>query len=197
MDYRKLALNTTHENSNFSLYKSGTHYHEKHANCDLNAVVYIAHDAENLQFYLWLQDYTKRFNELKPEERALSPEWKMESTPAMEEGAIAHKKSKSELNFDKMQKPSYASLRMSDLPASDTATISDYQSFISNSVNSRKTVTEAAEDAVNQAGLKWQPCRSMHLHVAPIRTNFCSHNPAIPGRDCKGRGPLLRAWGPT
>lgn len=38
--------------------------------------IYIAHDAENLQFYIWLQDYTKRFNALPEEHRKMSPEWK-------------------------------------------------------------------------------------------------------------------------
>lgn len=33
------------------------------------------HSAENLQFYLWLQDYTRRFHEAPSFDRDLSPEW--------------------------------------------------------------------------------------------------------------------------
>ena len=38
-------------------------------------LVYVAHDAENLQFYLWLSDYTKRFHAISARERMLSPIW--------------------------------------------------------------------------------------------------------------------------
>jgi hypothetical protein len=43
----------------------------------LNYLIYVAHDAENLQFYLWCQDYKKRFDALPANERALSPEWQV------------------------------------------------------------------------------------------------------------------------
>ena len=42
----------------------------------MNYLKYIELSAENLQFYLWLQDYTKRFEQLPSNEKALSPEWK-------------------------------------------------------------------------------------------------------------------------
>jgi len=37
--------------------------------------MYVAHDAEPLQFYLWYLDYCKRFDALPADARALSPEW--------------------------------------------------------------------------------------------------------------------------
>jgi hypothetical protein len=42
----------------------------------MDFLVYISHDAENLQFFLWYRDYTKRFNALDEVERMFSPEWK-------------------------------------------------------------------------------------------------------------------------
>lgn len=42
----------------------------------MNYLKYIELSAENLQFYLWLRDYTKRFEQLSEYEKALSPEWK-------------------------------------------------------------------------------------------------------------------------
>jgi hypothetical protein len=39
----------------------------------MDYLVYIAFDAENLQFFLWYCDYVKRFNELKRNEQASSP----------------------------------------------------------------------------------------------------------------------------
>jgi hypothetical protein len=41
----------------------------------MNYLKYIELAAENLQFYLWLRNYTKRFNDLPENEKALSPEW--------------------------------------------------------------------------------------------------------------------------
>lgn len=41
----------------------------------MNYCLYIEHSAENLQFYLWLHGYTKRFSEAPQFERELSPEW--------------------------------------------------------------------------------------------------------------------------
>jgi hypothetical protein len=44
----------------------------------MDYLTYIQHNAENLQFYLWLHDYRRRFAEKKLRDQALSPEWKPE-----------------------------------------------------------------------------------------------------------------------
>lgn len=49
----------------------------------MNFLKYIELSAENLQFYLWYRDYSKRFDELPASEKALSPEWIAEK-PATE-----------------------------------------------------------------------------------------------------------------
>ncbi|KAI9875596.1 MAG: hypothetical protein M1830_008221 [Pleopsidium flavum] len=41
----------------------------------MNYLIYIEHAAENLQFFLWYRDYSKRFSELPDGERVLAPEW--------------------------------------------------------------------------------------------------------------------------
>ncbi|KAF1938900.1 hypothetical protein EJ02DRAFT_270355 [Clathrospora elynae] len=46
----------------------------------MNFLKYIELSAENLQFFLWYRDYSKRFNELPESERVLSPEWTGEKT---------------------------------------------------------------------------------------------------------------------
>ncbi|KAL9092892.1 MAG: hypothetical protein Q9165_004310 [Trypethelium subeluteriae] len=53
----------------------------------MNYLKYIEHAAENLQFFLWHRDYTRRFNELSASEQQLSPEWTAEQ--ADEEAANA------------------------------------------------------------------------------------------------------------
>jgi hypothetical protein len=47
----------------------------------MNYLIYIEHAAENLQFFLWYRDYSKRFGEAKSSDIALAPEW----TQAMED----------------------------------------------------------------------------------------------------------------
>lgn len=44
----------------------------------IDYLAYVTHDAENLQFYLWLVDYHQRFRNAPPEEIALSPKWKFD-----------------------------------------------------------------------------------------------------------------------
>lgn len=41
----------------------------------MNYLLYIEHSAENLQFFLWLRDYTQRFKDAKTSDVALAPEW--------------------------------------------------------------------------------------------------------------------------
>jgi hypothetical protein len=44
----------------------------------MNYLVYIEHSAENLQFYLWLKDYSKRFEDAPTADTALAPVWTQE-----------------------------------------------------------------------------------------------------------------------
>ena len=44
----------------------------------MNYLIYIEHAAENLQFFLWYRDYTKRFFELPSKEASLAPIWSAE-----------------------------------------------------------------------------------------------------------------------
>ncbi|KAK5144642.1 hypothetical protein LTR04_001503 [Oleoguttula sp. CCFEE 6159] len=140
----------------------------------MDYTVYVAHEAENLQFYLWLQEYTKRFNTLKREEQALSPEWKQPEVamPAAEvhDQPNARKASTfvvTDIDFDEGPKHN-PSIAMSpvrsgssvspfdDPPKSAVANEDDYQSFITRSVFSQRTAQEIADDANISAGLKWQ-----------------------------------------
>ncbi|EXJ77993.1 hypothetical protein A1O3_09152 [Capronia epimyces CBS 606.96] len=52
---------------------------------------YIEHDAENLQFYLWYRDYSKRFAELPPTQQRLAPEWTAEQALVEKTGAEKEK----------------------------------------------------------------------------------------------------------
>ena len=41
----------------------------------MNFCLYLEHSAENLQFYLWFQDYKERFHQASQSEKDLSPKW--------------------------------------------------------------------------------------------------------------------------
>lgn len=45
----------------------------------LNYLIYIEHSAENLQFFLWLRNYTTRFHAATTTDMVLAPEWTQES----------------------------------------------------------------------------------------------------------------------
>lgn len=62
----------------------------------LNYLIYVEHAAENLQFFLWYQDYVKRFSSAPTSDLALAPEW----TQTMQEEAIAKIRKE---NADKMR----------------------------------------------------------------------------------------------
>lgn len=50
----------------------------------MNFLKYIELSAENLQFYLWFRDYSKRFDELPEAEQVLSPKWHGDMSMQME-----------------------------------------------------------------------------------------------------------------
>lgn len=151
----------------------------------MDYLIYIAHDAETLQFYLWLKDYKKRYAALRREDQALSPEWK--DAKPVEDRRLTNKKSAGD--FPTVDKES--AIRLAELskaakevfdepPMSPTATATDYESFITKSVNSHKTIKEIVEDATTSAGLKWQPC--MYIPSRPD-LNYAdndSYLPAVP-----------------
>ena len=51
----------------------------------LDYLTYVSHDAENLQFYLWMVDYFQRFRKVAKSERALSPRWTGHAPPIREQ----------------------------------------------------------------------------------------------------------------
>ena len=139
----------------------------------MNYLVYVAHNAENLQFYLWLRDYTRRYNALRKEEKALSPEWKptdpkfapVESDPLSPTTRLKSPVvSKQSVDFEKQ--PTVPAINFDQGPISPSRSFgsasrppADFESFIASAAAPEKTVSEIVEDAHHQVGLKWQPCR--------------------------------------
>jgi len=141
---------------------------------------YVEHSAENLQFYLWFKDYSKRFEALPETERNLSPEW----TQAQEDSESAAYRS--QLKQRTLTAEAAAILKSQDLTTEKSTPVSDNQdpfgdSRVSSS-NGLKHETSsidsdparrpwsglqsamstksrtAAETAFEDAGCNFQPC---------------------------------------
>jgi hypothetical protein len=78
----------------------------------MNYLVYVEHSAENLQFYLWHQDYVKRFKAATTSDLVLAPEW----TKAMEDEVAV-----------KLQKEATEKLRQEEAGASEIFKGTDFE----------------------------------------------------------------------
>ncbi|KAK8226890.1 regulator of G protein-like protein [Phyllosticta capitalensis] len=153
----------------------------------MDYLVYVTHDAENLQFHLWLQDYKQRFNALKPERKALAPEWKWEEvTPEEKAAQVASGQSKigtlrrkrtnpmmPKIDFDKSSQAAAIGLTEVTVgnaesgtkphdafnPSNMKATLDDAQPVLT-----EDSTRELRDEANAQAGLKWQA-----FSVQPLR----------------------------
>lgn len=146
----------------------------------MNYLKYIEHSAENLQFFLWHRDYSRRFSELPQGERRLSPEWTI-AQQAEAETLAACEPSKLRLSPE-----TAALLKGTDFAGQTTVTeievkgdhtpertpsrevkrdespgqVTMVEDDGSQTLRSSKAYTQrGAETAFEEAGLKWQPCR--------------------------------------
>ncbi|KAI4138417.1 MAG: hypothetical protein L6R39_006798 [Caloplaca ligustica] len=122
----------------------------------MDYMVYVSHDAENLQFWLWLQAYTKRFYAISPSDQALSPPWSATeglqptgndpNQPPRTADKSKVAVNEYEVNFDQQEAPSSPVLSPQF----------DKQSFISGIANTARSTADSVDDANAQVGLKWQ-----------------------------------------
>ncbi|KAK4691765.1 hypothetical protein P7C71_g5305, partial [Lecanoromycetidae sp. Uapishka_2] len=129
---------------------------------------YVSHDAENLQFWLWLQDYTTRFYAAPRSEQVLSPPWYQVEAPQPfgndpnQPASTPHSERKKpvvnqyEVDFDSIEPP------MS--PGSPNF---DKQSFLSGTTGTKMSNADSVQDANAQMGLKWQS-----FTIQPFRTEI-------------------------
>lgn len=135
----------------------------------MDYLVYVEHNAENLQFYLWYRDYERRFNALPEKERALSKEWVLETNeiPNLakekdpEEEGYKPKRNKIKAMMEQGYDSKGAALFTEDreVAAEDrhTSIFEENGSTIAASFSDVTAVPSTAE-VTAQAGLKWQPC---------------------------------------
>ena len=144
----------------------------------MNYLKYIEHDAENLQFYLWYKDYVQRFANLPDSEKCLSPEWTAEQAQAdtaayharvnskkmatdttaaikafeKEEETAADGASKSSEEGSPFNDSRESTVADRDSPPTDTGSLGH------SSQTTKSAYSQRAENAFEEAGLKWKPC---------------------------------------
>ena len=133
----------------------------------MNFLKYIELSAENLQFFLWYRDYSKRFNELPASEKVLSPEWTGASNTNGDASKLAIQNMHPEVSamldgtdFDGSQQneknpfytpphtPTNGSRRREE----------SLDSYDDSMATGKVNHSERAAGAFENAGLKWKPC---------------------------------------
>jgi len=135
----------------------------------MNFLKYIELSAENLQFFLWFRDYSKRFNELPESEKALSPVWagdKSNGEPKTGPKAINHEAAAilKGTDFANDAKASDSEKAGSNPfftpPRTPTSVERETQSFDTyedSFVGGRVDHSKRADGAFESVGLKWKP----------------------------------------
>ncbi len=120
--------------------------------------VYVSHDAENLQFWLWLQDYTIRFYAAPKAEQVLSPPWYQVEAPQPFGNDPSQPMPNSPANRKKPGMKTYeVDFDNIEPPMSPGSPNFDKQSFLSGTTGN-KSQAASVQDANTQMGLKWQSC---------------------------------------
>ena len=139
----------------------------------LNYLKYIELAAENLQFYLWLRDYTKRFNELSENEQALSQPWTKEDserenqsrqkqlspdTAAIFNGTDFHNGASARVAESEKQNPFFTppGTPNDEMKRDAGASLDSYEGSLT--FGGKKDHNDRATGAFQGAGLKWKPC---------------------------------------
>lgn len=163
----------------------------------MNYLRYIEHSAENLQFFLWFRDYSARWAQLPASEKALSPEWSREQaeTAFAANAPVRPKRENADVTAalkdtdftdgskvyvadktDPFGTPSKSSEdekmrdHMSDHGSSNVQTLG------------YSTHESIADQAFQDAGLKWKPCKSPAIFASAkaVSTNNLAQSPRNP-----------------
>ena len=159
-------------------------------------LLYVSHDAENLQFFLWLQDYNQRFQAAHLSEQALSPPWDEDVLPPPI-GNIAADRGPRVSDKTLAQTLDYKiSLDTKDLPLSPIGSpLHEKASFTASSKpESDKSELHLNVQQATDSGLKWKPCNLRHCNYVCAGLTVPSFYPAISFRDRSNYCPLPGSW---
>lgn len=183
----------------------------------MDYLIYIAKDAENLQFFLWYRDYCARFKALDESAKRLSPEWKGSTENIIEATKGSWPLGDSDASMSPLNSHSSVSDRESitALPSKTDGpdgSEHDYRLFIDQSVHKhQKQMSRSSEtnSSTKPTDSDWSGCTS---HLSPLtshtpsiplpqpdppQTNPPSLNPTLPPRNNPHNNALLRLLRPT
>ena len=120
----------------------------------MNYLVYIAYDAENLQFYLWHEEYTKKFDALPEAVKCLSPKWEASMlAPSLGRAAAGRTPQRAAFPLDIKDMGTFYNDATSDSPTSATSL-----------AHSAHTLTKEQEVVLSGMSTRdesdWEACRS-------------------------------------
>jgi hypothetical protein len=129
----------------------------------MDYLIYIEHNAENLQFIIWYKDYSERFEKLSAAEKALCPEYIPPATEPTAKDAD-HKPVNANRHtiagmMERGAEGVGAEFFFDDKEANPTrrgSAVKDSASMVGSTVSDATTLTTAEVTA--QAGLKWEAC---------------------------------------
>lgn len=134
----------------------------------MNYLVYIEHSAENLQFFLWYNDYNQRFMAANTTDLSLASEWTQEMedetiTKLQKDAAERLRKEPAAADIFKgtdFEKGHEGAIENKDPFGTPprTAKSEDGHSFVSGAHSVASTQQNRASDAFKNAGVK-QPCK--------------------------------------
>jgi len=128
----------------------------------MDYLVYVEHNAESLQFFLWYYDYLQRWAGLLPRQKALSPVWDPEKVaePRSRFITYSHKRARSQkmnkiisiMEMESEQKP--------ENPFEDPEPRRSTSSVSSSGLSSQpKTPTSSMLSPSESVKADWQPCK--------------------------------------
>ena len=127
----------------------------------MDYLVYVTHDAENLQFYLWMADYCRRFKNTPKQETDMSPKWIFDEKPS----SLNHIEGTSQRMSSRRGVEEIDLNEAEDI--SNASTLGDQQSCYYLRKMSGKTSETSDADANSMAGSKRQS-----RNVQPFRNEI-------------------------
>lgn len=130
----------------------------------LDYLSYVSHDAENLQFYLWMVDYFQRFRNAPKAEKALSPKWRLDRATDSETNDRGADEALSSLDARDMD------MHSEDISNGSTwdGTQSEFSDDYTHTINSLKFPVSPIKHSAGSNAMQWQKTSEIQPFRAEI-----------------------------
>ncbi|KAL8829400.1 MAG: hypothetical protein Q9191_002042 [Dirinaria sp. TL-2023a] len=146
----------------------------------MNYLCYVSHDAENLQFYLWLADYHHRFQRAPQSEKQLCPKWQADELLKSDNKTRPFSPSMSEKHMVILGVKEQDISTLSTEDMSNASTWEDQQTRYSATISSMDLDGFPSADVIGAAGIKWQTFASQPFRAEVNRIAFHYIAPGSP-----------------